>query len=106
MRACAPTLVATWTKLANEVTHRQVLVRLVSVLQWYSSESEPPGQRSIRVPISWSSEMVAGVSKLSSQMAVFTANHRESTDRTACVALRLRCDSAGAGADTNWMSST
>src|ERR1035437_3116116 len=106
MSACAPTLVATWTKLANEVTHRQVLVRLVSVLQWYSSESEPPGPRSIRVPSSRSSEMVEGVSKLLSQMAVFTANQRASTDRTAWVALRLKCDNAGAGTGTNWISST
>src|SRR5664279_4630972 len=106
MSACAPTLVATWTKLAKDVTHLQVLVRLVSVLQWYSSESEPPGPRSNRVPISWSSEMVSGVSKLMSQMAVFTANHRASTARTAWVALRLKCDSAGAGTGTNWISST
>ena len=50
--------------------------------------------------------MVEGVSKLLSQMAVFTANQRASTDRTAWVALTLRRDSAGAGVATNWTSST
>src|SRR5215467_6887249 len=97
MKACASTLVATCTKFANEVPQRQVLVPLVFDAQWYSSEREPPGKRKMRVPISLSSEIVVGVSKLLSQMAVFNANHRVSAARIACVRFTFRCTTAGAG---------
>src|SRR6516162_6190729 len=97
MKACAPIFVATWTKLEKEVPHVQVFVRLLFEAQWYSSESEPPGKRIARVPISVSREIVVALSKLVSQIAVFTLNIRASTVRTACVAFTPKCTSAGAG---------
>src|SRR2546426_9441467 len=97
MKACAPMLVATWTNFGNDVTHWKAFVRLLSVDQWYSSESEPPGPRSVWAPISLSSEIVCAVSKLLSQMAVLKPNQREATERTAWVALRLTWTIARAG---------
>ena len=91
--------------MAKEVVHCQVLVLLLLEAQWYSSESEPPGKRNKRVPISRSDEMVAEVSKYESQTAVLTANHRESAVRTGWSAFTTKCVSAGAGAATNWISS-
>src|SRR5260370_15245037 len=97
MKACAPTLVATCTKLLKDVPQVQVLVSDLFDAQWYSSESEPPGKRRIFAPTSLSSETVATLSRFVSQIAVLRPNQRESAVRRAWVALRLRCTSAGAG---------
>src|SRR6266404_9160172 len=97
MKACAPMLVAIWTNLGNEVAHWKVLVPDLSVDQWYSSESEPPGPRRMRVPISLRSDRVCPLSKLVSQRAVLTPNQRESTERRDCVALTARWIGEGTG---------
>src|SRR5258708_38597702 len=105
MKACEPMVVGIWTNLGNEVAHWKVLVPDLSVDQWYSSESEPPGPRRMRVPISLRSAMVCPLSKLVSQIAVLTPNQRESTGRRDCEALTARWTRAGAGLATSWISS-
>src|SRR5260370_42529449 len=96
MKACAPTLVATCTKLLKDVPQVQALVSDLFDAQWYSSESEPPGKRRIFAPTSLSSEAVATLSRVVSHTSVLKPNQRASAIRMAWIALSVRFPSAGA----------
>src|ERR1041385_5184953 len=81
MQTWAPIWPARCANRSNEVAQVQVLVKLRFVAQWYSSDSEPPGNLSARTPISLRSDAVPGESKSASQTAALMAKQRASTVR-------------------------
>src|ERR1035437_5188624 len=106
MKTFEPTAVATWAKLVTEVAHCQVLLSVVLVVHWYSSDREPPGKRSAWLPIVVSRFVVVGVSKTPSQTAVLTPKRRASTVRMACEASTVMFTTAGGGSAVNETVST
>src|SRR6266516_801371 len=106
MKTCAAVAVATCANSSNEVAHCQVLLPVVLDRQWYSSESDPPGNRRAWFPISLRSEIVVGVSNTPSQTAAFTPKCRASTVRIDCAAFTLMFTTEGGGTAVRLMSST
>src|ERR1043166_9619983 len=106
MIAMAPVVRATFANASKLVAQVQVLLRVVFVCQWYSSDSDPPGNRRNWLLFSVSKLIVVWVLKKESQMAELTPNMRRSTVRTVAPAFTVKFTEAGGPAAFRTTSST
>src|ERR1051325_5769054 len=106
MIAMAPVVRATFANASKLVAQVQVLLRVVFVCQWYSSDSDPPGNRRNWLLFSVRRLIVVCELKFASQIAEFKPNIRRSTVRTVSPALTFKLTTAGGPDALSWMSST